>query len=136
MTRTPTPRETQLDWHTNALLGVYGDGAAITSEPQCGWFKRRLVRGGPWIPGRIWMFQDVDAETGELLSDETLQCELNGQYADADDQWLSFCKHPIPQHEFLYLTEAQSWARRNDPRDALANPNKQIDWLKVSLPYF
>ncbi len=43
-----------------------------TSSP--GFYKARLVRGGPWVPVKTWYEDgDRDPETGELLSDQILR---------------------------------------------------------------
>lgn len=138
MIRRPTPENDRYGWHRQALadaalhleLSISGD------EPQCGWYKTRLAKGGPWVPARIWMYQPTDAETGELDGDETLQCEIDGRWADAGDKWIWLCQHPITEAEFNYLTAARQWAQENAPDEPLANPRQRVDWLKVPTPQF
>lgn len=38
--------------------------------PHCGWFKRRMVKNGPWVPVRIFIDRDIDLASGELTRDE------------------------------------------------------------------
>ena len=130
--RQPTPRDVLYRWHAEAMLGL---APAIDSTPHCGWFKRKLVKGGVFVPARIWMFQDIDAETGELLSDELLQCEVNGAYADPEDAWSWICGNPISVSEFLYLSARIDYAARNEPEDPFAAPNKPIDLNKTPLHF-
>lgn len=128
--RMPTPTAQLYAWHTQAMLGRQ---PLIDNRPQCGWFKRKLVKGGVFVPARIWMFQDIDPETGELLSDELLQCEVNGSYADPEDAWSWICSNPISEQEFRYLSARIDFAIRNEPDDPFAAPGKPIDLNQTPL---
>lgn len=128
--RNPTPKSTLYEWHTRALAGK---NPAIDDTPHCGWFKRKLVKGGVFVPARIWMVQEVDPVTGELLNDELLQCEVNGAHADPEEAWSWICANPITEAEFNYLTARISYAQRNEPDDAFADPRKAIDLMKTPL---
>lgn len=130
--RKPTPRSTLYAWHDQAMRGR---SPQIDQTPQCGWFKRKLVKGGVFVPARIWMFQDVDPETGELLSDEILQCEVNGAYADPSDAWSWICGNPISEAEFNYLSARIDHAMRHEPEDAFAQVRKPIDLNKTPIPW-
>jgi hypothetical protein len=122
--RMPTPLDQLYAWHAKAMRGLE---PVIDNTPQCGWYKRKLVKGGVFVPARIWMFQDIDAETGELLSDELLQCEVNGTYADPEDAWSWICSNPITEQEFRYLSARIDFALRNEPDDPFAAPTQPID---------
>lgn len=135
--RQPTPRDEAYRWHTEALKGVYGDtGGTYADEPQAGWYKRTLARGGVFVPARIWIFQDVDIGTGELLSDEEFQCEVDGQRRDAYEEWSWLCRYPISEAEFHYLTRMRQHALQHEPDLPIANPRKAVDWIKAPLPQF
>ena len=131
--RTPTPHDQLYAWHRKALRGLepVNDGT-----PHCGYFKRKLVKGGVFVPARIWMVQDIDPETGELQSDELLQCEVNGAYADPEEAWSWICSNPITEQEFLYLEAAGEWSRRHAPAEPMANPHQRVDWMAVPTPTF
>jgi hypothetical protein len=132
----PTPREELYRWHSNAMLGVLGDDPPITDDPQCGWFQRPLVKGGVMVPARIWMHQPVDEETGDLVGDETLQCEVDGRYADPNAQWTWLAGAPISEAEFNYLTAKRQWSEDYAPHEPYANPRQPVDWLAVPTPSF
>ena len=130
--RNPTPPHIALAWWRAALDGQ----ARITNdEPQCGFFKRRLVKGGAWVPARIWLDAEVDPETGELLTDERYQCEVNGQYADPFDAWPWLCAHPISEAEYRYMEALREHARMNEPDHPAADPRKPINHLKTPLHF-
>lgn len=128
--RMPTPHAELYDWHSRAMRGA---APVNDSEPRCGWFKRKLVKGGVFVPARIWMFQDIDAATGELLSDEMLQCEVNGRWADPEDAWSWICSNPITEQEYRYLEARIQHAAVHEPDDAFADPRKPIDMNKTPL---
>jgi hypothetical protein len=130
--REPTPISEQYAWHLAALAGV---GPEITATPQAGWFKRRLVRGGPWVPCRLWWFQEID-DAGDLLDDERLQAECNGEYADPDDIWSFVASNPITEAEFKFLSATVEWSRVNAPDEPMANPRQAVDWCRVPTPTF
>lgn len=106
MIRQPTKFAALYAWHRAALAGLrppVHDG-----EPQCGWFKTRLVKDGPFVPAVIRIDRDIDPATGELLNPERFVCEVNGQPRDARLAWGSLCKSPISHQEFLDLQDLQA----------------------------
>lgn len=130
--RQPTPREKLYEWHARAMAGL---SPVIDQTPQCGFFKRKLVKGGVFVPARIWMVQLVDEETGELTSDEFLQAEVNGQKADPDDCWSWVCGNPISEAEFHYLTARIDHAVRHEPEDPFADARKPVDLNMTPLHF-
>lgn len=141
MNRTPTPRADLYAWHAQALIlvGKFGSlrdaGLEIDpNSPQCGWYKRRMIRGGPHVAAEIWMEQPVD-EGGQLIGDERLCCEIDGKPADPVDQWTFLAGRPISEKDFRHLRTLTAWTRVNAPEEPLANPNEPVDHLKTPIPY-
>lgn len=134
----PTPREEFYRWHTEQLenLSLHLDVEASPDDPQPGWFKRRLVKHGVFVPARIWWHCPVD-ENGDLVGDEVLQCEVDGQYADPAEAWSWLCNNPITEAEFNHLTALRQWAEKHAPGEPYADPRRPIDWLNgVPTPNF
>jgi hypothetical protein len=129
--RQPTPFSEQYAWHRAALAG---DEPEVTATPQAGWFKRRLVKGGPWVACRLWWDQPID-DLGELCGDETLQCEVAGRWADPEDAWLWLAANPISEQEFKYLTALAEHCERHEPAHPSANPRQAIDHLHTPLHF-
>jgi hypothetical protein len=67
----------------------------ITMTPECGFFVTRFVPRGSPIPASIYMRQDIDPDTGELMSDEVLCAEILGDALDVEECWLRCAKRPI-----------------------------------------
>jgi hypothetical protein len=135
--RRPTPKDVAYAWHANALKGVYGDDIDINpDEPQCGWYQRMLVKGGPMVPARIWLFGETDIDTGELIDQEIFQCEVNSERADAVEQWSWLAGNPISEATFNYLTALSAYVREHQPTHPLANPRQPIDLVSAPMPHF
>lgn len=135
----PTPRDELYAWHKQALEDrnnlLYIE--ANPDEPQCGYFETRLVKGGPFVAARIWMYQPVDEESGDLIGDENLQCEVDGKYRDPAQAWSWLYNLPIDEARFKFLTDLRAWAEKNAPNEPFANPKKPVDWLNgVPTPTF
>lgn len=126
--RTPTPLDVSLAWYRNALANGRRAwaGAGGNEEPECGWFEKR---GQPFSAARIWLAQEIDEETGELMADEVLRCEVNGRSRDPDREWQWLCGNPISEAEFHYRMASQRWAAWYAPNDPAANPAAPIDWF-------
>jgi hypothetical protein len=129
--RTPTPHVDLYGWWMVALGG--GD-PETTHDPQPGYYKRRLVKGGPWVAARIWLDQPID-ELGELCGDETLQCEVAGRWADPEDAWTWLCANPISEQEFKYLTALAEHCAAHEPSHPSANPRQPINHLQTPLHF-
>lgn len=119
-------------WWRAALAG---DKPPITEDPQAGFYKRRLVKAGPWVPVQIWTEAERD-EAGDLLCDEVLKCSVDGRLVDVEAHWTYCAANPISEAEFDYLARVSAHAKARNPREPLANPRKKIDPLKFPLPTF
>ena len=143
--RRPTKPDELLAWYRRAIANAQlpehaRERLPVTMEPQCGWFRRRLIRGGPWVPARIWVEihdQPVDA-AGELVADEVLlwRCTVNGVEKEAEDEWPILCGRPITEDEFEFLSGLERYATKHDQREPLANPKAPIDIGRAPPPIF
>ena len=118
--RAPTSAEDKWDWWERAINGE--EVTILETEPQCGFFKVRKFRygewpKGPWLPARIWMEQDIDPITGELLSDEIFRMQINGRDVNPWTAWTYVARHPITQTEW-------EWLRAMAPLRASKIPNR------------
>lgn len=101
--REPSPIAFLFAWHRAALAGR--NPPDHEGLPECGWFKTRLVKGGPWVPAKIWIRREIDADTGELTAPEEYLCEVDGRRRDAALAWGSLCKNPISREEYDALID-------------------------------
>lgn len=119
-------------WHAAALAGRK---PVVTDDPQAGWYRRKLVKDGPWVAARIYLYQEIDPASGELLADEEMRCEVDGERRDKDDQWTWLCNEPITEAQYRYLLDTRRWAERHSPDDPHADPRKPIDHNRTPLPF-
>lgn len=110
--------------------------------PRAGFFKTRIVRGGPWVGARIY---------------ETLCCcTINGGDENVEHKWQDNCdRYPRPrlsaemdgrpssvnrvwgvsteieESEYHYLVDSAAWDRENDPDSPYITANKALDINKM-----
>lgn len=77
-----------------------------TGKPIAGFYKRRLVRGGPWVGVKLWFGQPVDPSdpTNEMDRSPRWQALVAGVEAEPYAAWTSCCNHPITEAEYHSLT--------------------------------
>lgn len=93
-------------WWRDALAGVKGE--AHDGHPHPGFYRRRKVKGGPWLPVAIWR-DDLGL----------VQCVVGAEFApeDADDTWLACALHPVTEADYRHACSTGAW-----PGDAPATP--------------
>ncbi|MCB5411815.1 hypothetical protein [Pseudogemmobacter faecipullorum] len=101
MIRRPSTSAQLYAWHRSALINP--DLPRQDGLPECGWYKTRLIRGGPWVPVEISIQREIDPETGELTGPERMACEVDGVRREPASIWSHLT--PITRAEFLALTE-------------------------------
>lgn len=121
-----------LDWWKYAV-GKPSKGFTVADTPQCGFFKVRLVKGGPWVGARIWREAQREPVLGALTGNDILRCEIGETLADPLHHWESMIRNPIQESDYRYLIETARWAREHAPDEPEANPMAPIDWNKVAL---
>lgn len=63
-----------------------------------------MIKGGPWVPVRIYLDRQIDPTTGELAEDERFCCEVEGlDGGDPADHWTYLT--PITREEFNHLVD-------------------------------
>jgi hypothetical protein len=131
--RAPTKGSDAYAWYSAALHArmKLGEPPEIDeNDPRPGWYKCRLVAGGPMAPAKIWLRQLM--RDGELTADEEVCCEIGGERFNVYEVWLQLCENPISRMEYAHMTRVREWAAgTNQPE---ADPRKPIDLLTVKAP--
>ena len=104
MIRQPTSREAMYDFWRRSVSGERVP--RFEDEPQPGYYKCRMTKGGPFVPVEIWIEQETDPDTGELVADERLCAIVNAQLRDPLRIW-TYCR-PISAEEYDALTGAHA----------------------------
>jgi len=108
-------------WH-NALQGQFGP--IHENDPQCGYYRMRVRRGGEWIP--VAIFREDD---GEVLA----LCK--GEMKDAFEVWTWCCRYPVdyevyravaeegkPWPEDIFVGLAEPAAKGSYPTNGIPSP--------------
>lgn len=101
--------------------------ATHENAPQCGWFKRRLVKGGAWVPAMISLHQVIEPETGELAEPEQFICVVCGERRDAFRQWVRLSSNPISEDTYTAMLAEIDRAGSEDPMNPILRPHEPID---------
>lgn len=100
--------------------------------PIAGFYKSRMVRGGPWVPIRIWNGPPKDPLTGEELDRSwRWQAERLGREIDVFTVWPYCAMHSITREEYDFLLADHKWAVEHAPDEPAANPKTPINHLKI-----
>jgi hypothetical protein len=103
--------------------------------PTAGFYRARLVRGGPFVALRFWLGLPFDPETGEEL-DRTprWQCRLNGvELVDVFRFWPGCARDPISREEHDRLCDLH---RTLDEASPYYDAKRPFDRLTAPLPFF
>lgn len=105
-------------------------------EPHTGFYQIRMVRGGIFVPVKVWFGPPADPDTGELLDRSwRWQALRNGDLVDVNLVWPFCARFPIDQNEYDYLLARKAWAEQNAPDTPEAQPKMKIDLLNCELPF-
>lgn len=74
------------------------DAERMEGVPECGFYKTRNVKSGPWVPVRLFVQRDIDLQTGELTGPETIMAEKEGNTFPAARIWIYL--RPISRDEY------------------------------------
>lgn len=101
------------DYWQNALQGNFGP--VHDGDAQPGFYRRRLVRGGPFVPVAIW--HDGDK----------MVALVDGKPADPVDIWTWVCQAPITEQAYHRAMGGGGWADEPRAPDAPASGNMPSD---------
>lgn len=114
MIRQPSSFSQLHAWHRDAMSGI--DVERHEGIPECGWYRMKRVKGGPWVPVQIVCEADID-DVGELAAPERLIAVFDGTRCDAETVWTYV--EPISRAAFMALSER---ARTDDAMAATMVP--------------
>ncbi len=94
------------DWWNRALAGEKVGGPTLPvheSDPQAGFWRKRVSRAGAFVPVAIWRGED----------DKFVALE-NGKEANAYDLWTFVCRYPITEEQYHQRVETGHWHDEDD----------------------
>lgn len=96
--REPTPDHIAFEWHRSYMAGEQPE--RHEAEPQCGFYSRRFVKGGPLIPVRIYLEREF-GDSGDMCAPEVMRAEVLGSIEDPVKHWLYL--KPISEDDYHAL---------------------------------
>lgn len=113
--------------------------ARRADRPDPGFYKVRLVKGGPHVAARITWAPATDPVTGEMLDRSWFWTVTINEEPVANPStcpWLAgaervFLGERIDEAEYQFLLKVRSWAVRSAPDAPEANPRERIDLTKM-----
>lgn len=90
-------------------------------QPQPGYYRRRLNEGARFVPAAIW-----DGADGQLY------CEVDGQSADAAEQWPWIMRRPVPFDAYKHYKDRGFWPDEPAPPGNNRPPPDQADGEEAS----
>ena len=131
MDRIVAPLENPFEWWEDELIAP---GQRVPELPQCGFYRRKLVKGGPWVAARIWRDPEQDYETGKPTGQDVLRCMVGTERRDPVAEWGRLCNQPIKREDYSYEIADADHAKKWRPGDPKANPRKPINLLTSPSP--
>ena len=103
-------------WYRSAIAGAAPP--ISDAQPNCGFFRRRASKDGPWLPAAIWI------DKGKMI------CRVGGDAErDPEKEWTWLAKHPMPQHDVMEAFKTGKW-----PSEVLIEPSMGHNNPPESLP--
>ena len=102
----------------------------IVDQPQPGFFKLRMVRGGPFVSALIYLPCMIDPDFGFPLDRaRRLMALIDGKPADPFHVWNY--GRMIDEAEYLYLSDLASWTRKYARSAPEARPTEKVNVREV-----
>lgn len=104
-------------------------------EPTEGYYRMRLVRGGPLVGIRIWFGPPLEPWCREEMDRYwRWNAEANGEHVELDRVWPQSVSDEITEDEYRFLVERTKWAKRNDAFDPMSAPRRKTNWDDSTVP--
>lgn len=118
-------------------LALFRQRGRPNNDPQPGYWKIRLVKGGPYVPACIRRVQTTH-EPGRpdniMERSPFIAAFILGAPADLAEVW-SRRGHEITKQQHDHLVAVARWARRNQPDEPIAEPSHRIDWNRTPVRF-
>ena len=95
-------------YYRSALKGVFGP--VHENDPQCGYYRMRRGRGGPWIPVAIWREATGGDQNSAISDSGKLVCLVDGIERDPFEVWTWVCRYPVTYETYVAVAErGEAW---------------------------
>lgn len=106
------------------------------NDPEAGFYKTCLVRGGPFVPVLIYRPAAEDEETGETTNRFGIMVAvIDGESRDVFDAWPYCARNPITGLQYQRMLARSRRAKASDHGEPEAQPYKPIDYGRLDIPF-
>ncbi len=92
------------------------------SNPQCGFYKRRTSKDGPWLPIAFWRNND-----GEIV------CRFQGILVDPLEHWTFAAKYPVNETPYRHCIANGHWPDETPHPPRSNMPSDPFEALKLEV---
>ncbi len=103
-----------------ALRG--GKQAVHELNPQCGFYKRRLVKDGEWLPIAFWRNKD-----------DHIVCCFEGKLVDPLEHWTFAAKYPVSEASYRHYIRNGHWPDNVSQSPRSNMPSDPFEALKLEV---
>lgn len=111
-------------WWRHAVVGNVQPVRAGVPEP--GFYRTRLVQGGPFVPARIWIVRTMCPATREPMADDVYHAIAAGRPVSVWNVWPWWGKSPISRADYDHMEAVRTWATAHAPNDPAARPLQAV----------
>ena len=92
------------------------------SNPQCGFYKRRLVKDGAWLPIAFWRSKD-----------DRIVCCFEGRLVNPVEHWTSAAKYPVSEAAYRHYVRHGHWPDQSPDVPRSNMPDDPFEALKLEV---
>lgn len=119
-------------------------GKRFVGQPTVGFYRLRLVKGGPFVGARILYGPTPDPDDADNVMDRSPlwrgevdgALEPNPSPQPTDAVWRIYERgERIDEATFRFLLAEADWCRSHRPDEPIADPRRPIDMMKTPTPF-
>ncbi len=109
-------------------------GNQVSGHFRPGFYRTRLVKGGPFVPVRLREIPPAFGEDGEPLWDYGYVLTVNGEVRDAIKS-RGLAGEPISEADYRHMLAMREHALAHEPDMPEANPDQPVDFNKIRFNF-
>ncbi|MGH7746567.1 MAG: hypothetical protein ACREQ5_17675 [Candidatus Dormibacteria bacterium] len=113
--------------------------ALLPDTPVTGYYRTKLVRGGVFVPVKLWWGAPIDPEDYSQTLDRSprWQALVDGELfmGNVLDVWAFCAGRQISEAEYRFMVARASHARTYDTGHPSAEPRRPVDFNRIPLVF-
>src|SRR5271166_2724689 len=92
------------------------------SNPQCGFYRRRIVKDGSWLPIAFWRNKD-----------DQIVCCFEGKLVDPIEHWTFAARYPVSETYYRHYIRSGHWPDEGPEAPRSNLPGDPFEALKLEV---